>query len=233
MTQEDVDAAHAAFRATLEGRRLPGALELTEAMARASRAARPRRDRRERRGELHRVGASLLRLPALPHAARAALGRDGVRPSVGDRGKARPPRPRRRMHRRRRGLPDERSRARDGGAARGAGCRPRGRQRDVRDDPHAPGAQLPGARRAAPTSGTRTSSPWRSPSAPTRSSSSAARTCRPRSTARLQRVCPPSCTCRSIPRLSRRARRCPRSAPLPRRGSRETPSHSVRSNFTV
>ena len=52
-------------------------------------------------------------VPALPHAARAGARRDGLRPAGRDRRKARPSRPRRRLHRGRRRLPDERARARD------------------------------------------------------------------------------------------------------------------------
>ena len=105
---EDMDAAHAAYLETFEGRPLPGAVQTTDAMAALRDAARAGRDRRERRRELHGVGPSLLRLPALRHPTRTALGRDGVRAPGGNRREARPPGARRRLHRGRRRLPDER-----------------------------------------------------------------------------------------------------------------------------
>ena len=112
----------------------------------ASRAPRARRDPDERRRQLHRLGASLLRVPALPDAARAALRRDGIRPPRRDRGEARPSRPGRRLPRRRRRLPHDRAGARDRAPGGCPGRRARRRQRDVRDDPHAPGAALPRSR---------------------------------------------------------------------------------------
>ena len=171
------DAAHAAYRATLEARRLPGAVEMGEVMRALRERLAARRDRRERRGELLRLGAPLLRLPALPHAARAALRRDGVRAARGRGGEARPSRAARRLHRGRRGLPDERARARDRPAVRGADRRARGRQRDVRDDSNAPGAPIPGPgqRHRAREPGLRRARARRS--APTASGSSGARTC--------------------------------------------------------
>ena len=54
----------------------------------AARAASRRRDRDERRRQLYRLGASLLPLPPLQHAARADLRLDGLRPAGGDRRQA-------------------------------------------------------------------------------------------------------------------------------------------------
>ena len=111
-----------------------------------------RRDRHLRRGQLHRLGAPILRVLALPDAARAARRRDGLRAAGGaDREGARSrsarsvPRGRRRLH-------DERGRAGHGRPVRARPDRFGGEQRHVRDDPHAPGAALSRARRRRPTS---------------------------------------------------------------------------------
>ena len=81
------------------------------------RAAR-RRDRDQRRRQLLRLGAPLLPLPPLPHAARPDERRDGLRPPGRGRRQGRAPRPARGLLRRRRRLPDVRPGARDRRPAR-------------------------------------------------------------------------------------------------------------------
>ena len=171
-------------------------------------AARRCRDH-ERRGQLHGVGAPLLRVPPLRHAARAVRGRDGLRDPGRDRREAPAPGARGRLPLRRRRLPDERARARHRDAVRRRDRRARRQQRHARDDPHAPGAPVR-PRRRAPTSSTRTSSPTARPSARTRRWSSGTRTSRPRS----RRRSPPA------------ARRCSSCASTPRRSPREPRSAS-------
>ena len=90
----------------------------------AARAARPGRDPHQRRGQLHDLGAPLLRVPPPRHAARAAQRLDGLRPARGRRREGRPPRSGRRVRRGRRRLPHERA----GAGHRGAGG-PAGRRR--------------------------------------------------------------------------------------------------------
>ena len=92
------------------------------AVARAPARAAARRDRRQRRGQLHGLGAPLLAVLPLPLAARAALGRDGLRRPGGRGGQARPPRAAGRRVRGRRLLPDVRAGARDDGRRRSCRC---------------------------------------------------------------------------------------------------------------
>ena len=68
------------------------------------RAASRRRGADVRRRQLHRLGAPLLRVPPLRHAARAAQRRDGLRRPGRGRCEGGPPRARRRLLRRRRRL---------------------------------------------------------------------------------------------------------------------------------
>ena len=103
---------------------------------------------------------------------------DGLRRPGRGRGEGRAPGARRGLPGRRRRLPDDRPGARDRGPGGAADRRARGQQRDVRDDPHAPGAPLPGARRSAPTCATPTSPPTRARSGRTARWSSARRTSR-------------------------------------------------------
>ena len=126
-------------------RRCPARASSTGVMEALAQRLGRRRDHHERRRELHRLGAPLLHLPALPDAARAAVRGDGVRTARRRRREARPPRAGRRVHRGRRRLPDVRAGARDGAPARRAGGRARRRQRHVRDDQDAPGAAVSGA----------------------------------------------------------------------------------------
>ena len=76
-----------------------------------------RHDLHQRRRQLQRLAASLLPLPGLqharPHAARADLGRDGLRRAGRGRRGAAGAAAHRRQHRRRRRLPDDRPGARD------------------------------------------------------------------------------------------------------------------------
>ena len=113
----------------------------------APRAATGRRNPDERRRQLRGLGAPLLPLPRLPQPARADERGDGLRPARGDRGEDRGAAAGRRLHRRRRRLPDERPGASDRGARGRRGDRARRRQRHVRDDPDAPGARIPRSRR--------------------------------------------------------------------------------------
>ena len=100
----------------------PGQRRRHGGRARAPARAAARRDRHQRRGQLHGLGAPLLAVLALPLAARAALGRDGLRRSGGGRRQARPPRAARRRVRGRRLLPDVRAGARDDGRQRSRRC---------------------------------------------------------------------------------------------------------------
>ena len=99
-----------------------------------------------RRGQLHRLGAPLRRVPAVRDAGVPAQRLDGLRRRGGDRGEARAPRPDRALLHRRRRLRDELAGVRDRGAVRPPDRRAAREQRDVRDDPHAPGAPVPGPR---------------------------------------------------------------------------------------
>ena len=83
---------------------------------------------------------------AVRHAGVPALGLDGLRASGRGRRAARPPRANRRLLHGRRRLRHELARARDRRAVRPADRRAPRQQRHVRDDPHAPGAAVPGAR---------------------------------------------------------------------------------------
>ena len=78
---------------------------------------------------------------------RARAGLDGLRPAGRGRRAADPPRARRRLLHRRRRLRHELARARNRCAVRPADRRAPREQRHVRDDPHAPGAAVSGARR--------------------------------------------------------------------------------------
>ena len=103
---------HAELRAGARKRRRHGR------RARAAARAAARRDRRQRRRQLHGLGPSLLAVLPLPLAARAALGRDGLRRAGRARRQARAPRAAGRGVRRRRLLPDVRAGARDDGRQR-------------------------------------------------------------------------------------------------------------------
>ena len=117
-----------------------------------STSAARRRDRHQRRRQLRDAGCTGFPLPRLSHAARAVLGVDGLRRAGGDRRQARC-------------IPSASVVSWNGDGCflmngqelatavqYGLGDRVRGdRQRHVRHDPHAPGAQLSGARVAAPT----------------------------------------------------------------------------------
>ena len=104
------------------------------------------------------------------HAARAVLGRDGLRHPGRDRRQGRPSRTGRSS-----ASPATATSSMSGhelAAAVQEGAadrRARRQQRDVRDDPDAPGAPLPRPRASARTSSTRTSWPGRTPSARTAS----------------------------------------------------------------
>ena len=94
--------AHADFLANLEGRPLPGS-DRPDGRDQAHCGARSRRrDPDERCRQLHGVGASVLDVPSLPHAAGADEWGDGVRTAGRDRREARPPGAARDLHRRRR-----------------------------------------------------------------------------------------------------------------------------------
>ena len=175
-----------------------------------ARAAARRRDPDERRRQLHRLGAPLLRVHAVRDAARA---RAAARWATACRRRSR----RKLVHpdrivallRRRRRLPDELAGARDRRAVRAADRRARRQQRHVRDDPHAPGAALPGPRDRHRSRATRTSPRSRGPTARTASGSSGRRTSRRPSSARSPPAGRRCSSCASTPSRSARA---PRSA---------------------
>ena len=133
----------------------------------ARRAPARRRDRHQRRGQLFDVDASPVSLSRLSLAAGALFRLDGLRRSRGSRCESGAPRPPRAVMERRRVLPDERTGARDRGSVRPRDRLLRDRQRHVRDDPHAPGANLSGTRARAPRSSIRTLLRWRVPTART------------------------------------------------------------------
>ena len=67
---------------------LPGDVQLGDVMAYLRERLPGRRGDHERRRQLHRVGAPLLRVPPLRHAARPVRGRDGLRRAGRDRREA-------------------------------------------------------------------------------------------------------------------------------------------------
>ena len=88
-----VAQARAEYEANLaRAPRAPGRAAARRGHGGAARAPRRRRDPHLRRRQLHRVGAPLLRVPALPDPARAAQRRDGLRRSR-RRSRPRPSRP--------------------------------------------------------------------------------------------------------------------------------------------
>ena len=132
-------------RATSRANRAPRSTSRTSCTS--STTSSGRRDPVQRRGELRGLAASLLSLQALRHADRARRGCDGVRSPGGDRRQAAPSRAHRARVRGRRRVPHDGLRPRDGGAVRHRRRRDRRQQRDVRNDPHAPGEGLSGPRR--------------------------------------------------------------------------------------
>ena len=130
---------------------MPGALDLGECIAHL-RERVPDAIVTNGAGNFTVVGAPLLALARLSDAARADERRDGVRRPGRRRGEARRARADGRLLRGRRRLPDERAGARDGGAVRPADRRARREQRHVRDDSHAPGAELSLGASSAPIS---------------------------------------------------------------------------------
>ena len=126
---------------------MPGGVDLGD-VHRAPARARARRDRHERRRQPHRLDPPLLALPRLPDASsrRRAARWATACPRRSPRRRSRPERTVVCFS----GDGDflmSRPGARDRGAVRPADRRPRRRQRHVRDDPHAPGAPVPGPRR--------------------------------------------------------------------------------------
>ena len=155
-----------------------------------------RGDRHERRRQLHRLGAPVLRLPlatatqlaplsgAMGYGLPAAVAAKLVHPErdvvclAGDGD-----------------FLMSAQRARDRRAVRRADRRPRGRQRDVRDDPDAPGAALPrpGQRDRAPESGLRGARPGvRRPRRADRADRGGAGRPRPRARSRRAGGAPPA-----------------------------------------
>ena len=195
-----MDAAHAAWRATLETRVLPGAVETTGVMSTLRARLGPDAILTSGAGNFtvwaHRFyvfrryrtqlaplsGAMGYGLPAAIAAKLVHPDRDVVVP------------------RRRRRLPDDRAGARDGAAGGRARGRGRARQRYVRDDPHAPGAALPRSRQRHRPRQPGLRRPRRVHSARTASASSGRKTFPPRSTARSVRAPPRCSTSRSTPR---------------------------------
>ena len=134
------------------------------------RRARAGGDHHQRRRQLHAVGPSLLALSPVRRPARAGQRLDGLRTAGRDRreaGRARTPG---RLVQRRRLLHDGLPGAGDRRAPPGQRRVRRDRQRQLRHDPHAPGAALPrpaGRDRARPTR-TSSRSPGRSDCRPAR-----------------------------------------------------------------
>ena len=164
------------------GRRRPVA---DRAVARCTPAGR--RDRHQWRRQLFDVDAPALSLPRLPHAAGALLRRDGLRRSGGHCRQGGCTRAHRRIVERRRLLPHERAGAGHRRPVRAGGDFRRHRQRHVRDDPDAPGAEpTPDACRAR-TCAIRISPRWREPTVPRAKPSCAPRNSRRPSSGRCRR----------------------------------------------
>ena len=100
------------------------------------------RDPLERCGELHRLGAPVLYVPAAADRTGADERRDGLRLPCFDCCKPAASRPGDRLCRRGRRFPDVCAGARNCSAIRRAGHRAHRQQRHVRNDPHAPGSTL-------------------------------------------------------------------------------------------
>ena len=129
---------------------MPGPLNLSEVVA-WLRGRLPRgRHPHQRCRQFLRLGAALLSVHRISHAARPDQWRDGLRRAGRDRGEARASGAHRGVLRRRWRLPDERPGARHRGAIRRGGDLRSGQQRHVRDDPHASGARVSGACLSAP-----------------------------------------------------------------------------------
>ena len=166
-------AAHDAYLANMDGRELPGALDATATVKLLSERLPDDAIVTNGAGNftvwVHRFHAfRRYRTQLAPTSG--AMGY-GVPAAVA--AKLQHPDRAGRVRRRRRGLPDVSQRARDRGAARRAHRRARPGQRDVRDDPHAPGAPLPRTRQPARTCAAPTLPRWRSRSGAVASSSSA------------------------------------------------------------
>ena len=137
-------------------------------------AAAPRARRHglhQRRRQLQRLAAPLTPLPrpaaSRPHAARADLGRDGLRRAGGGRRQPAVSGAHGRQHRRRRRLPDDRP-----GAGHGACVRRAAGSSAIVVDNGTYGTirmhqerEYPGSRQSAPTCSTPTSPRWRAPTA--------------------------------------------------------------------
>ena len=86
---EKVAATHAAanadYRAWQKRKEVPGKRADVGRHSASRQGAAARRDHHERRGQLHDLGASLSSLSRLSHAARAGVGRDGLRSARRDR----------------------------------------------------------------------------------------------------------------------------------------------------
>ena len=100
-----------------------------------------RRDPDQRCRQLRDLAGPWLPLPAAGHVPRPHVGRDGLRPSGGDRRRAGPPRSSGRRGLRRRRPGDDHVRAGDGRAGRRSGHRGRLRQRALRHDPDVAGGR--------------------------------------------------------------------------------------------
>ena len=115
---ESTQAARGEYEAWQKPVKVPGSLNMSEVILYLKKRLPRRSYPDQRRRQFHAVGAPLLSLHGLSHAARAHQRRDGLRRAGRRRGEARASRPPGHRVRRRRRLPDERPGARDRRAVR-------------------------------------------------------------------------------------------------------------------
>ncbi len=184
---------------------MPGRAQPERGGCMAAQPAAGRHHRHQRCGKLLRLGAALLSVHRVPHAARPHQRSDGLRRSRCGCRQAHASGSDRGVLLGRWRLPDDRAGTGHGGAVRCRGGVLGRQQRDVRHDSHAPGARLSGAhlRHRAAQPGFR----------PAGACLWSARSCggdrRPSSRRRSKRRWPPAfrrySSCASIPTPSRRA----------------------------